>query len=71
MPNPNALRSILRDDTRRRFECVVADPSIPPAREFILQEVRRGTVRTVPLSRDRLLIVPTGVWPRGNGAHPD
>ena len=40
------------------------DPTAPHIREFVLRNLLRGTIRVIPGTRGKLLILATGDFPR-------
>jgi hypothetical protein len=46
----------------RPGECLVGDLDVPLVAEFIREELLRGTIRTLPAGRGRVLIIPSDAW---------
>lgn len=50
---------------------LIGDPDAPELAEFVRGELLRGTIRTIPAGRGRILIVPSDAWGAGRpGGHP-
>ena len=45
---------------------IIVDATVPSIREFLVQEVIKGTVRTAPVAGGRIAVTATDVWSRGS-----
>ena len=44
---------------------IIVDATVPSIREFLVQEVIKGTVRTTPVVGGRIAVTATDFWSRG------
>ena len=65
MNPPHPFPTALPPGDPRRADCLIGDLDDPVLAAFIRGELLRGTIRTVPARRGRILVVPSDAWSGG------